>query len=68
MVNSRGRWLTIRAEPTIRSDARLAQIVHYAVADELRNAEYGGEQPLMRRARRLRRPRTSPRYQAHDPL
>ncbi|MEY2609135.1 MAG: hypothetical protein QOH31_7032 [Verrucomicrobiota bacterium] len=40
MVNSRGRWLTIRAEPTIRSDARLAQIVHYAVADELRNAEY----------------------------
>ena len=27
-------------EPTIRSDARLAQILHYAVADELRNAEY----------------------------
>lgn len=31
MVNSRGRWLTIRAEPTIRSDARLALIVHHAL-------------------------------------
>jgi hypothetical protein len=59
----------------IRSDARLAQIVHKAIADELRISECGfrngGEQPLMRRARRLRRPETShcsPRYRAHDPL
>ena len=27
-------------EPAIRSDARLAEVVHKAIADELRNAEY----------------------------